>query len=178
MGWLYGWHTREALVEHLRDEVRPNHDLLAERSTHYARHLWMALRPHRGGPPFVMLFLLARSGDGRGGDVLWGYKDMDESCGPVVVDCPLDLLAETPEPVGEDQGAIWAREWRARVRANAARRVAKFSAGDRVSVEGWIGSEYRVVGRRGRRWEIERDGRRFVAPPERMRPLVEEVERT
>jgi hypothetical protein len=42
----------------------------------------------------------------------WGYKDMDESQGPVEVDCPLSLLAMVPCPTGG-----YAAGWREKVRA-------------------------------------------------------------
>jgi len=41
-----------------------------------------------------------------------GYKDMDESCGPVEVNCPLRLLDLVPEP----KDSQYAKAWRARVR--------------------------------------------------------------
>lgn len=40
----------------------------------------------------------------------WGYKPMDESCGPHVVSCPLKYLDMVPDPGG------YATEWRKNVR--------------------------------------------------------------
>lgn len=49
----------------------------------------------------------------------WGYKDLEESCGPCEVDCPEKYLAMVPEPAGE-----YGPAWRERVRAHHAERRA------------------------------------------------------
>jgi len=50
----------------------------------------------------------------------WGSKDMDESCGPCEVSCPLSYLAMVPDPGG------YATAWREKVRAHHAK-ASKFN---------------------------------------------------
>jgi hypothetical protein len=69
----------------------------------------------------------------------WGYKDMDETCGPCESHCPATILALLTETDSQ-----WANEWRARCRAaikakHAARRL---TAG---SVVKYGGREYRLL---------------------------------
>lgn len=55
----------------------------------------------------------------------FGYKDMDESCGPNVSECPeriLDLLSPVEDLYPHPQSRQWAREWRERCRACIERR--------------------------------------------------------
>jgi hypothetical protein len=164
MGWLVGWHSRAALVEHLRQDYRGK--ILAERSTQYGRHLWWACEGS-GGERFVILFLIC--GSARSEEPSWGYKDIEETMGPVELDCPLDLFDLVPEPTGDDQSAKWAREWRERVRAFHARGAEVFAPGDRVQVSG---SEYTVVGPYKRSYLVERNGRRFRASPRTMQRVA------
>ena len=82
----------------------------------------------------------------------FGYKDMDESVGPYEDSCPrhiLDLLTPTDRE--------HALDWRARCRANLARRSRKIEDGDRIKLaqaltfsDGHVGDEFIVV-KRGRR---------------------------
>jgi hypothetical protein len=60
----------------------------------------------------------------------WGYKDMEESCGPNESKCPISYLDMVPEakclPDNEacrsgDCSHKWAQDWRLRCRANAER---------------------------------------------------------
>lgn len=64
----------------------------------------------------------------------WGYKDMEESCGPGVSNCPLKYLDMVPCPEGG-----YAKEWRERVRAYwAARKILKLRDGLKLKVKpGW-----------------------------------------
>ncbi|CCW17297.1 hypothetical protein EBBID32_16360 [Sphingobium indicum BiD32] len=81
----------------------------------------------------------------------FGYKDMTENAGPCEADCPamiLDLLTPTDHQ--------YARDWRARCRANLARRARKLSDGDRIRLpepmtftDGNVAQEF-IVCRRGR----------------------------
>lgn len=63
----------------------------------------------------------------------WGYKDMEESMGPCEVSCPLGYLEMVPEKTCPEKcegcakdscSGLWARRWRARVRAYHAERDA------------------------------------------------------
>lgn len=80
----------------------------------------------------------------------FGYKDMDETCGPNEVDCPkriFDLL--TGEPEG------YAKEWRERVAARLAEKAAraKVSKGDVVAFTGDGEYDKRLARLGTLRWE-------------------------
>jgi len=83
-------------------------------------------------------------------DFGWGYKDVDESMGPVQCDCPVSYLDEADEPVNE-----YAREWRETCRTRAARRKAQAAKrpkpGERWSCRGRHCKEIRIVSVEGRR---------------------------
>ena len=64
----------------------------------------------------------------------WGYKDLDESVGPVDVGCPMRFLELVPLPPGGDQG--YAAAWRERVRAEHAKLRRRWQVGDRVKLVG------------------------------------------
>jgi hypothetical protein len=53
----------------------------------------------------ISVTLLQRSSDG------WGFKEMDETCGPYYYSCPLSFLLEADAPENET-----ARQWRQSVR--------------------------------------------------------------
>lgn len=85
------------------------------KGTPYQGNLWCVkeVTYSIGGVPFntirfIALYLLKCSR--YGGVPEWGYKDMDETCGPYEVNCPLSYLAMTPAPKGQ-----YAVEWRRRV---------------------------------------------------------------
>lgn len=132
MGWTYSeaWPTATAM----RDELRRGFGdrLLGDATTNYGRHYYAAIKPP-DGPATMFVALLDKDGKG-----WWGYKDMDESMGPYVHDCPLALLDKLGEPPNE-----WAAKWRDKVRAYHARRKANVVAvktakpGDKV----WAGRE-------------------------------------
>lgn len=68
-------------------------------------------------------------------DKCWGYKDLEETCGPAKVNCPLSYLDMVPEPDHE-----FARNWREGVRAYHASRTPSFKpkVGTYVILkEGW-----------------------------------------
>ena len=72
-----------------------------------------------GGYTFAAVFLTRREGGG------WGYKDMDETAGPVESEAPaklLDLLSPTTH--------VHALDWRQRCRAHSARTGRRLRAGD------------------------------------------------
>lgn len=113
MGWMFPHFTdtREKLVEYLREQSRfgDNYELL--RSSVKGNHHWFLMRTKSTGKVWIGLDLMqggTRSNPG------WGYKDMDETCGPTAVDCPITYLTEA-SPVTEADG--YAMEWRQRVRA-------------------------------------------------------------
>lgn len=82
---------------------------------------------HPGHDPFIYgeIFLFKRSK--KTGE--FGFKNISETCGPYQDKCPvrlidmLDKLAPI-DPANNSQSAQWARDWRARCRANAKRKPA------------------------------------------------------
>jgi hypothetical protein len=56
---------------------------------------------------FVAFYLITRFGQGE-----WGYKDMDETCGPCYYNCPVSYLDMAPNGAVND----YAKEWRQKVR--------------------------------------------------------------
>ena len=63
----------------------------------------------------------------------FGYKDMDESMGPNISNCPasiLDLLAPVEEHPISDESRQWASAWRERCRKNLA--VPKIKFGQKI----------------------------------------------
>ena len=74
-------------------------------------NLWTVIEgkhPETDAPiKYVALALLEASPTG------WGYKPLDETCGPCAVDCPLEFLDVT----AHFPPMAFARQWRERVRA-------------------------------------------------------------
>ncbi len=54
---------------------------------------------------FIVLFMMKCVGK------CWGWKDVDETCGPYDVNCPISYVERATEPVNE-----YAKEWREKVR--------------------------------------------------------------
>jgi hypothetical protein len=121
MGWLFSsaWPTATAMRDHLRDELKRSGYILHDDAlTAYGRRYW-ALISKPDTPPTIFHALLNGGRDHHfGGDMAWGYKDMDESMGPCDTDCPLRLLDKAGPPPND-----WAKDWRDKVRAGAARRT-------------------------------------------------------
>jgi hypothetical protein len=121
MGWLFGEHSKESLIERcLRGDAHPT-DYTAIAHSVVGNHLWTVFERDQGKPDhteyngrtfprparLLTLHLLAYSKR----DDCWGYKDMDESMGPYEYDCPLKYLDMVPDPGG------YATGWRDKVRA-------------------------------------------------------------
>jgi hypothetical protein len=120
MGWTYSseWRNRAQLVEYLTSARRMGSGLAVLRS---------AVKPSEYGSRGVLWTVVERKADGRrfiGCDLLdltrfqgvaeWGYKDMDESCGPNEINCPAEFLELVPAP-----DSPFSRAWRERVREAA-----------------------------------------------------------
>jgi hypothetical protein len=93
MGWTYGsdWTSKQEIVDHCIDWgdkfTKLDHAVRGN-------HLWVLIQYGEGdrkGDVFVALYLLQK--DGRE----WGYKDMDDTCGPYYYDCPLSYIKRTIE---------------------------------------------------------------------------------
>lgn len=104
MGWTFSptWRTKEQVVKEL---LGPGyHKTIAHRVI--GNNLWCVKEYEKGR--YIALFLLD-SHPGHG----WGYKDLDESCGPCEVNCPLSFLKlRTVATTG------YAADWIARVYAH------------------------------------------------------------
>jgi hypothetical protein len=114
MGWYYTLgSSRKDIIDEVTEEGR--NEKTGVTSTCIARYfsgndLWTVWE--QTGPPFpepqrfICLFMLSRGrGDG------WGYKPVEESCGPTAVSCPPRFLDMVPEPPND-----WGRKWREGVR--------------------------------------------------------------
>lgn len=138
MGWLIYNHTPASI----RDEIARLCTWESEAGRGYPVHIsqkgnvWYAAvrneitggtrngpgdfeRDAAGGYTFAAVFLTTRQGGG------WGYKDMDETAGPVECEAPaklLDLLSPTTHE--------YALDWRQRCRSHAARTGRRLKAGD------------------------------------------------
>ena len=95
----------------------------------------------------------------------FSYKPIDESCGPSADRCPvrlintLDQLAPI-DPADNSMSAQWARDWRARCRANAKRKPAPpVKPGDIVKFSD-NGREFELISPAGPRrgWHVKLSG--------------------
>jgi len=169
MGWLYTRRDKDttpvafltAQFDHERYEV------LAHAT--YMREVYVAVKDRRDETVTAMVFLIHHCP--RDAHYNFGYKDMDESMGPVVTSCPariLDLLTEPPNN--------WAREWREKCRATiAAREQAKtVVSGSRIRIEGRLSFSNGHVIEPGTVVTVSRRGRSvLVSGYHRLPPLHE-----
>ena len=151
MGWLFGWRTRRALIDHLVSgngvhtvkHCFKGNNLWAVQEYTYPEDATSNGEPHpKAGQTarFIALYMMKGRSDSRDG---WGYKDMDESSGPYVLTCPVSYLDMVPDPGG------YATEWRKQVREHHALKARKFKVGTKIK---YGGSEYEItkdLGRRG-----------------------------
>lgn len=116
---------------------------------------------------YIALDLLVYSRQDEG----WAYKDIDESCGPYEIDCPLSYLEMTPQPESECAGP-----WREKVRAYHADRqrrntlYKRVKVGDNITLRGGIRPhDGRVVElrkmKRGHRIVMSSGGAHFFIRP-------------
>jgi hypothetical protein len=129
--------------------------LVRQAATCYGRHLWSLLETP-DGRRFINLDLIDKSGD------QWGYKDMDESCGPCYYDCPLAFLDEATAPDND-----FANDWRGKVRAFHQKASRKYAPNDVVLIYGKL---YRVIEQVKRSYRVLRiaDSRVYKCPPSKM----------
>lgn len=118
MGWLIGWSSKKALVEHLTSDLSENNELI--RHSVVGNNLWMLMLYKPSQEKFIALCLLkyVRGGGPRNND--WGYKDMDETAHPYYYDCPVTMLRESTCTV--ESAVKWrkyALEWHETRRINA-----------------------------------------------------------
>lgn len=136
MGWLvlngpipYG-DTRDSYLRREIEQLSPQarargckNEVLA---SSFVGSVWYAavhvIRPSDAGHSIdcVTALVYLTQGTAQSG---FGYKDMDESMGPVETRCPvkiLDMLSPVHNLGAGEQGAQWATQWRAACRINAA----------------------------------------------------------
>ena len=106
MGWSFAMQDigRKAHIESLTSvkHFSPGYVPVTHRVV--GCHVWqLAQRPD--GTKFITLDLIAKE---RGGG--WGYKNLDEDCGPYFFDCPVTLLDRADPPATEN-----AKAWRIKV---------------------------------------------------------------
>lgn len=121
MGWLFmsEMTTRKAMIAHRtetreweKDGVKCSHTCLAHtfKGSPFAGVLYMVNEIRIGGKAerYIGVDLLKYSKTDFAG--CWGYKDMEEGCGPCNYSCPLKYLEMVPCPGG------YATEWRETVK--------------------------------------------------------------
>lgn len=150
MGWTGDFNSVSEIKQHVLRERSDGYKVLDHASTSYGRNLWVVYQ-HPKGYEFIALYKMSKHGK------VWLYKDMDESCGPVEVDCPLKFLDRVP---AKDAG--YAVAWRQRVREFHAKRKLGFSEGEEVTI---FGTRFKVIGKVKRSYRVQRlsDGAIFRA---------------
>lgn len=161
MGWTYA--HKPATVS-VRDYLAQEFPSLRFLETARVGNVFYAAATEDGQDVFGLVCLLST---GSGG--VFGYKDMDETMGPLYYDCParvLDRLSPTTNPE--------ALRWRARCREQAARiaKARQVTTGSLLRFEeplrftdGHVSSVFQVE-RQGRRTTFlsARNGRRYRIP--------------
>lgn len=144
MGWCFGQSKVSNVKDHIENSTglfttsQPGHayevlDSAIVKSTYYAA----VRRTIPGHAPYVFAAIILFRNPPSG----FGYKDMDESMGPIEVSCPLRILALL-SPIEDFPGGLadykCATQWRAAVRqyhlnnADVTRTTKSFKAGDRI----------------------------------------------
>lgn len=147
MGWLFKCdphYGKKELVADLRKPSRFSEGYTLVKASTVGNHHWYLLKSADGNH-IIGLDLLQGGGRNQG----WGYKDMDESCGPCYYDCPISYLDYPAEPKGYAVG------FREKVRAHHAKKTARPAYAEGQVWQVWSGRQYRLdkpLGRRG--WRV------------------------
>lgn len=129
MGWLFSerWPTRRDLINAIVSTPQIQ-SCKALRHCCTGNNLWVLNEvvdsdntTHR----FITLYMLQKHG---GTYPFWGYKDIEETCGPVALTCPISYIDACTEPAND-----WSREWREKVRARHAATKQKLKIGDQFT---------------------------------------------
>lgn len=184
MGWLYYHRPKgETDREHFQREVLGERYRIVECAT-VNNVFYAAVEALEGGYPregvvTAFVALINRNG---GDPHNFGYKDMDETCGPGDAEAPakvLDALTPVEEaygPVDEhvpEFGANWAIQWRARCRRNLAKAAGrpKVRKGDTVKLakpftfaDDVEADTFRLENGKRNYWTRLRDGRTVRLP--------------
>jgi len=162
MGWLGDFESVSEIKNRVLSDRGDGYKVIEHASTNYGRNLWVRMQ-HPQGYEFIALYLMQKSGGA------WAYKSMDESCGPVEVDCPIKFINAVPMPSGQYVAA-----WRERVRAHHAKRAVEFSEGEEVLI---YGKNYKVLGKIKRSYRVQRlsDGAIFKCGATKMHKIKEKA---
>ena len=136
MGWLFSerWLERKDLIKHLVE----GNGLKTLKHCTVGNNLWCVHEIKYGNNLIKFICLYKMQGPTRNKNYSgmdkdwWGYKDIDESMGPVELSCPVSYLEMCTAPEG-----MYAYEWRQRVYARgrklrAAVPGAKFRSPERI----------------------------------------------
>ena len=156
MGWLSSnsWRTKESLVRHLTDSNRINNAMTLVKHSVLGNNLWMLLRHNVTGNHIIVLAMMSGNFGEYKSLPEWGYKDIEESCGPIEVNCPLNYLDFPAEPMG------FSTTWRERVRnyhdKKSKIRKAKESQATVGSVLTYGKNQFKLLENLGRKgWRVE-----------------------
>lgn len=105
MGWYshYLWDRKDDVIRHLDEDFTNNVKLV--RSSTVGNNHWQLIEITDGdlkSERFINLNMLSKSPNGS-----WGYKPIDETMGPVEVNCPVTILNQATETSNET-----AKKWR------------------------------------------------------------------
>lgn len=149
MGWLFMCDPgvgRKQLVERLRRPDRFGENAKLLQACTVGNHHWYLVQT--GDKVRIGLDLMQGGGRNQG----WGYKDMDESCGPCQYDVPISYLAKASPATG------YAVAWRDEVLKRHAERKAKSEPVKGMIVE-YGGHRYELWNPAGPRkgWNVVRE---------------------
>lgn len=108
MGWYYiQGADRKGIIEQIKSDHDPKRCTILKTAI-YGNQFWCLTKMNDdlGGETFIELFLL-QSGKEYG----WGYKPMEEACGPFYYACPLSWLALAKETSPNWRAGV--RKWHA-----------------------------------------------------------------
>lgn len=178
MGWLYGtdWQTKDDMVRHL---TRPDALCAGYKYLDHAvrgNTLYMAVEKEatEDEPMCRFINVALMAGSRRDG---WGYKAMDETYGPRVIDCPLRLLKLAQPAMVSKHGV----EWRKKVREyhefqnRLQRLIRSLKVGSKVYLWKGCAVEWVVMERVSKR---PLQGRDRYGTLYRIKPSLIDVERT
>ena len=127
MGWMFStdWPTRRALIDDLLSPPLIGTDKKVIRHCCVGNNLWtLNQRVDENGITYrwIILFKLQKHGKNY---PYWGYKSIEETCGPVDITCPLSYIDACTEPYNE-----YSRNWREEVRKYHVGITQKLKPGD------------------------------------------------
>jgi hypothetical protein len=124
MGWLTDFSSRKELIRHLTQtesqinkETLEEHKLVTHKQVFKGNNMWTIQEWFVNDKPqgkFIVLYMMVNHGKGG-----WGYKGVEETCGPTYYNCPVSWFDEV-HTTNET-----ATEWRKEVRklANSISRI-------------------------------------------------------